>query len=84
MDAINRKLVEDTTLGYQNIKDAKEKVKDDNKTRKEQTIEETRALLAQAEEESRLERERRDEVIRQIRALESVPMSRFKVNLIVF
>jgi CO dehydrogenase/acetyl-CoA synthase beta subunit len=40
MNEINRKLVTDTTLGYQNIKDAKEKVVGENKQRKEQTIEE--------------------------------------------
>jgi hypothetical protein len=33
------------------------------------------------EEERRAEQERRDEIIRQIKALESVPMSRFKVAL---
>ena len=75
----NRKLVEDTTAGYQNIRDAKERWADENARKKDETIEQTRQLLAQAELHAQAERERRDDVIRQIRALESVPTERFKV-----
>eukprot|EP00042_Codosiga_hollandica_P040343 m.346574 g.346574 ORF g.346574 m.346574 type:complete len:625 (-) comp55836_c1_seq1:134-2008(-) len=77
-DAANRRLVEQTTLGYQNVKDAKEKMIEEKTKQKEAVDGETRALMAAAEEQARIERERRDEIIRQIRALELVPVSRSK------
>jgi hypothetical protein len=45
-EELNRKLVTDTTLGYQNIKEAKEKVKGENKQKKEQTVEEVCVCLS--------------------------------------
>ena len=52
---------------------------DENTRKKEETVEQTRLLLEQAEIQAQAERERRDEIIRQIRALESVPADRTKV-----
>ena len=77
----NRRLVEETTAGYQNIKDAKEKLVGENLKKKEQTVEETRALLTIAEQAAAEERARRDEIIMQIRALESMPANRTKVGV---
>eukprot|EP00052_Salpingoeca_macrocollata_P025098 m.227851 g.227851 ORF g.227851 m.227851 type:complete len:608 (-) comp22378_c0_seq2:44-1867(-) len=78
-EAANRKLVEETAAQLEAAREAKEKVAEVNAQKKLDVQGESRHLLQQAKEQELLEIEKRDELIRQIRALESAPVSRVKV-----
>lgn len=92
----NKRLIEDVALSRQNVRDcqvdvlsltvydqaaeSKDRLAKENLAAGQQLKEELAAMKARAEAEAQAEKERRDEMIRQIRALESVKLPHMKAH----
>ncbi|CAL1547850.1 unnamed protein product [Lymnaea stagnalis] len=72
-------LVENTMASHKNAKEAKEKLKAYKRKIVQEVHEESRELMKQALEEAEDEMRAKMELIQQIRVMESMPVSRFKV-----
>ncbi len=73
-----KKLVEQVIMGHKNAKHAVKKIQDFKQKLAQQLSEENKELLRKAFEEAEQEMQQKQEIIRQIRALESVPRPRTK------
>uniref|UniRef100_A0A8D2ZL28 Cilia-and flagella-associated protein 99 n=1 Tax=Scophthalmus maximus TaxID=52904 RepID=A0A8D2ZL28_SCOMX len=71
-----RDLVQQVAEGHKNSKAAKEKLHEFKQSIVKEVAEQSRALLRQALEEAQAELSRKFEIIREIRAIESIPHSR--------
>ncbi|NXE63253.1 CFA99 protein, partial [Calcarius ornatus] len=74
-----KELVEQVMEGHKNVKQAKEKIQEYKQQIVQQVCEESGELLRQALEEQEERNRKRDELIQQIRAIESTPSIRHKV-----
>ncbi|XP_003391553.2 PREDICTED: cilia- and flagella-associated protein 99-like [Amphimedon queenslandica] len=73
-----RRLVEATMLGHQNVKEAKIKLQQMKQRLVQKMEKENQELLKKALEEEEAEMRRKVELIQQIKAMESIPVSRTK------
>jgi len=76
---INRKLVEDTAELYERVYEAKVKAAGEKSAEAKAVAAESKKLLEEAAVREAKENEKRAEIIRQIRALDSTPVDRAKV-----
>jgi hypothetical protein len=76
---MNRRLVEDTAELYERVYDARLASNAQNAAEGRKVAAESKKLLEEAAERERIENEKRAEIIRQIRALDSTPVDRSKV-----
>ena len=73
-----RKLVEQVITGHKNARQAVKKIQDFKQKLAQQMTQENKELLRKAFEEAELEMQQKQEIIRQIRVLESAPRPRTK------
>ncbi|CAH1785078.1 unnamed protein product, partial [Owenia fusiformis] len=74
-----RKLVENILEGHENAKESKKRLQSYKQKIVQEVNEESRELMRQALEEAEREMQRKVELIQQIRAMESIPVVRFKM-----
>ena len=75
---MNRTIVENTAQLYERVYQARQDKSTQNLREAQKVSQESRSLLEDAKERARKEAERRDEIIRQIRALDATPVDRTK------
>ncbi|XP_065184709.1 cilia- and flagella-associated protein 99-like [Sycon ciliatum] len=73
-----RRIVDTILEGHEHAREARVKLEQDNKEVVKKFSQENEELLQKAKEEAEAERKRRVDLIMQIRAMESVPVERFK------